>query len=476
MANQTFDLGRVGIWTGALDGVPSSEAQQRALELEQLGYPTLWIPETVGRDPFVTATLILSATTKLKVATGIANIYARDAVTMANTQRSLEEAFPGRFLLGLGVSHEHLVDRVRHHDYSRPYSKMVQFLEDMDKAVFRAVGRPSGRPLVVAALGPKMLKLSAEKADGAHPYFVPVEHTAQAREILGPDPILAVEQMIVLDTDRARALETARKGMAVYLRAPNYVNNLKRYGFGDEDFADGGSERLVDAIVATGDVAPRWRIRPTSTPAPATCAPSCSRRGGPAVLAAGGGAVRSWPPAWPISTSSPIPLSPVRRRVTTRENRASTSGTRAVLWRDAALLEVGADDPGPSPAPRAARSGCPGRGRGTGASPASASQKWIRAPGTCARRRPAAPLHHEARARWASSTMSWFVIDARRSRRRWRRWVSSNLSCSAVQAPIALSSSSWRSKRTATEARAGRAASRRRSRRPAPTTRRRTRR
>jgi len=250
-----FDLGRVGIWTGVLDTVPSAEAQEIAGRLEALGFPTLWIPETIGRDPFITATRLLSATSTLKIATGIANIYARDALTMANTQRSLEEAFPGRFLLGLGVSHEHLVDRVRHHDYSKPYSRMVSYLDEMDAALFMAVG-PQQRPAtVLAALGPKMLRLSADKADGAHPYFVPVEHTAQAREIIGPDAILAPEQMVVLDTDRSRALETARKGMAIYLRAPNYVNNLKRYGFTDDDVADGGSERLVDAIVATGDVA-----------------------------------------------------------------------------------------------------------------------------------------------------------------------------------------------------------------------------
>src|SRR3954463_549787 len=216
MPKQSFDLGRVGIWTGAFDGVSSKEAQQRAVELEELGYPTVWIPETVGRDPFVTATLLLAATTKLKMATGIANIYARDAVTMANTQRSLEEAFPGRFLLGLGVSHQHLVDRVRHHDYSRPYSQMASYLEQLDQAVFRAVG-PQQRPAtVLAALGPKMLALAGERADGAHPYFVPVEHTATARGILGPEAILAPEQMVVLDTDRQRGLETARKGMAVY--------------------------------------------------------------------------------------------------------------------------------------------------------------------------------------------------------------------------------------------------------------------
>jgi probable F420-dependent oxidoreductase len=254
MGRDRFDLGRVGIWTGVLDAVPSAEAQRIAGQIEAMGFPLLWIPETIGRDPLITSTLLLSATSELKLATGIANIYARDPMTMANTQRSIEEAFPGRFLLGLGVSHHHLVDRVRHHDYSKPYSRMVSYLDDMDSALFMAVG-PTERPAtVLAALGPKMLKLSAERADGAHPYFVPVEHTAQAREIVGPDAILAPEQMVVLETDRARALEIARKGMAVYLRAPNYVNNVKRLGFTDDDVAEGGSERLVDAIVACGDV------------------------------------------------------------------------------------------------------------------------------------------------------------------------------------------------------------------------------
>jgi probable F420-dependent oxidoreductase len=253
MEDTVMDLGRIGIWTGVLDAVPSVEARRLAGRVEALGYRTLWIPETVGRDPFVTATLLLGATDTLQVATGIANIYARDAVTMANTQKAIEEAFPGRFLLGLGVSHHHLVERLRKHDYSKPYSYMVEYLEAMKSAVFLAVGPSETPPIVIAALGPKMLRLAGTAVQGAHPYFVPVEHTATAREVLGPDPILAVEQMVVLDTDRTRALETARAGMAVYLRAPNYVNNLKRYGFTDEDVADGGSERLVDAIVVTGD-------------------------------------------------------------------------------------------------------------------------------------------------------------------------------------------------------------------------------
>jgi probable F420-dependent oxidoreductase len=254
MTQPLIDLGRVGIWTGVLDAVPSREAQGIASTIEELGFGTLWIPETVGRDPFVTAALLLSATSRLRIATGIANIYARDAVTMANTQRTLEEAFPGRFLLGLGVSHHHLVERVRHHDYSRPYSRMAAYLDDMDAAVFRAVGPAERPPTVLAALGPKMLRLAGQRAAGAHPYLVPVTHTAQARQLLGPDPILAPEQMVVLEADRARALDVARRGVAVYLRAPNYTNNLKRLGFDDDDFADGGSERLLDALVVTGGV------------------------------------------------------------------------------------------------------------------------------------------------------------------------------------------------------------------------------
>ncbi|QGG93690.1 LLM class F420-dependent oxidoreductase [Actinomarinicola tropica] len=256
MSATTMDLGRVGIWTGAMDAMPSSDAAGFARLIEELGFRTLWIPETVGRDPMVNATLLLERTSTLQIATGIANVYARDAVTMANTQRAIEEAFPGRFLLGLGVSHAHLVDRVRKHDYSKPYSYMVDYLTDMDGSIFRAVGPeqlPQAR--VLAALGPKMLELAATKANGAHPYFVPVEHTARAREIMGPDATLAPEQMVVLDTDPTTARETARKNMSVYLRAPNYVNNLKRFGFTDEDVvADAPSDRLVDAIVAWGDV------------------------------------------------------------------------------------------------------------------------------------------------------------------------------------------------------------------------------
>ncbi len=250
-----LDIGRVGIWSAALDGVSSAEARRAVEELEASGLRTLWIPETVGRDPFVTATLLLGATSSLRVATGIANIYARDAVTMANTQRALAEAFPDRFLLGLGVSHLHLVDRVRKHDYSKPYSRMVSYLDEMEQAVFRGVGPVELGPRVLAALGPRMLSLAGARAAGAHTYFVPVEHTASARALLGPQPLLAPEQMVVLDRDRTRAHEVARRGMTPYVRAPNYVQNLERFGFtGDDVVVEHPSDRLVDAIVACGGV------------------------------------------------------------------------------------------------------------------------------------------------------------------------------------------------------------------------------
>jgi probable F420-dependent oxidoreductase len=255
-----IDIGRIGIWTGAFDQLPSAEVVEWVAEAEDLGFGAMWIPETVGRDPFITAALILSGTSRIAVATGIANIYARDPMTMANTQRSLEEAFPGRFLLGLGVSHHTLVEWVRKHDYSKPLSYMREYLEAMDKALFKAVG-PRDRPeTVLAALGPKMLELSASAAAGAHPYFTPPEHTAIAREAIGPDARLYPEQMVVLETDPGAAREIARKHMAVYLGLPNYANNLVRLGFEADELTDGGSDRVVDAVVAWGsedDVAAR---------------------------------------------------------------------------------------------------------------------------------------------------------------------------------------------------------------------------
>jgi probable F420-dependent oxidoreductase len=248
------ELGPLGIWTGALDAHPTAVGQAAAGELEELGYTTLWVPEAVGRDPFVQSANLLAATARLSLATGIANIYARDPMTMAAAQRTLAEAYPGRFVLGLGVSHWHLVQHLRKHVYDKPLSYMRQYLDDMDGALFMAVGPLEPPPRVLAALGPRMLELAATRADGAHPYFTTPEHTALARAAMGPDAVLAPEQMVVLDTDPSRAREIARKAMSVYLRAPNYVNNLARLGFTEEDWGGGASDGLVDAIVAWGTV------------------------------------------------------------------------------------------------------------------------------------------------------------------------------------------------------------------------------
>lgn len=250
----TVDIGRIGVWSGVFDAHPTAAVQDACREIELLGYSAVWLPEAVGRDPLVLAANLLSATSELRLATGIANIYARDAMTMVSGQKALAEAYEGRFLLGLGVSHQHLVAGVRKHDYSRPYSYMRDYLEAMDSALFMSVGPAEDPGRVLAALGPKMLELAAAKASGAHPYFVTPEHTAYAREVMGPGPLLAPEQKVVLDTDPVTARATARAAMSIYLRAPNYLNNLRRLGFDDADWADykNPSDRLVDAIVAWG--------------------------------------------------------------------------------------------------------------------------------------------------------------------------------------------------------------------------------
>ena len=247
-------LGRLGLWTFALDTVPMARAQEYAAELEELGYAAVWLPEVAGRDPFVHSAMLLSVTTRLVMATGIASIWARDAVTMNEGHRTLTEAFPERFLLGLGVSHQNLVEGLRGHVYEKPLTAMRTYLDSMDKAPFSAF-RPAAPPRrVLAALRPRMLALAAEKADGAHPYFVPPDHTVRAREALGAGPLLCVEQAVLLETDTERARDIARKHTITYLRQPNYVNNLKTLGFSDDDVADAGSDRLVDAIVAWGDI------------------------------------------------------------------------------------------------------------------------------------------------------------------------------------------------------------------------------
>ena len=248
-----IDIGRVGLWTFLLDAHPATRVRELAVELEEMGWPCLWRPETSGRDAMVSCSTLLEATTTLKVATGIAQIHARNPLTTAAAQTTLHEASGGRFLLGLGVSHRPFIEGARKLDYSKPYSEMVEHLAAMKEAPFTAPTGEGTPPTVLAALGPKMLQLAATETDGAHPYFSPVEHTAYAREVMGDGPLLAPELMVVIDDDRARAHEVAVRHMSRYLALPNYTNNLLRHGFTEEDIT-GPSERLIDAIVVCGSI------------------------------------------------------------------------------------------------------------------------------------------------------------------------------------------------------------------------------
>src|SRR5436190_11628613 len=249
-----IDLGPVGLWTFHLDLLPVPRAQETVAELEQLGFGAVWLPEAMGRDPMVHAATLLEASDRIVLATGIASIWNRTPLAMSAAQRTLTSAFPDRFLLGLGVSHGPMVEGMLGERYERPLTKMRSYLDAMDSAPYMA-DAPSTEPQrVLAALGPKMLGLAAERAAGAHPYFVPVEHTATARQTLGSGPLLCVEQAAVISTDPDVARTAARAHMAIYLTLPNYTNNLRRHGFGDDDLDGGGSDRLVDAIVAWGDV------------------------------------------------------------------------------------------------------------------------------------------------------------------------------------------------------------------------------
>ena len=250
-----MDIGPYGIWTFTLDLVPSSEGIDLVSELDELGFGAVWIPEAVGREPFASAAILLRGGSRIVVATGVASIYSRDAMTAAAGQKTVAEAYPDRFLLGLGVSHKPMVEDIRGHDYDKPYSAMKEYLDRMDNALFMAAGPASPPERVLAALGPRMLRLAGERARGALPYFVPPEHTAFARETLGPDPLLAVEQAVVFETDPTVARERARLHTSIYTGLPNYTNNLRRFGFDDDDFVPGGSDRLVDAIVAFSQMA-----------------------------------------------------------------------------------------------------------------------------------------------------------------------------------------------------------------------------
>ncbi|MFF1420933.1 TIGR03620 family F420-dependent LLM class oxidoreductase [Streptomyces sp. NPDC058280] len=251
-------LGRVGIWTFAFEGQSAGRVRESAAEIEELGYGAIWYGEAFGRDTVGQAWLLLSATRRIAVASGIANIAFRNPIATATAARTLGEAFPGRYVLGLGG---HRIDDTVHEvdgypvpARGRAVTTLRTYLEAMDAVPSHGpVPDPAPRR-VLAALGPKMLELAARRTWGAHPYFVPVEHTERARRIMGADAFLGVEQAVVLDTDLGRAREVATAHVAGYVSmAAHQEANMRRLGFGDQDIVGGPSRRLVDAIVAYGD-------------------------------------------------------------------------------------------------------------------------------------------------------------------------------------------------------------------------------
>jgi probable F420-dependent oxidoreductase len=245
-----MDIGKIGVWA-MLESMTAHETLEFARTIEKRGYRALWIPEGPGRDPFSHATYLLSHSERLSVATGIANIWVRDAIAMASAARTVSEISDGRFVLGIGVSHKPIV-AARAHSYDKPYSYMKQYLPRLKEGL-KSSARASQIPILIAALHPKMLDLAASEADGTHPYFVPPEHTAKVRAQIGSRAWICAEQAVILEADAAKARTAARQYMSFYVtNLPNYRNNLKALGYGDPDFQNGCSDRLVDAIVAWG--------------------------------------------------------------------------------------------------------------------------------------------------------------------------------------------------------------------------------
>jgi probable F420-dependent oxidoreductase len=240
-------LGRIGVWLSALGPLPAQAEREQVQRIEQLGYPSLWITES-QKEAFAHAGLVLASTSTLTVATGIANIWAREPETAVSGADALADAYDGRFILGIGIGHSRFTDR-----YQRPLATTRDYLDRMLSATGNGPQPASPVPWLVAALRPKMLELAATRAQGSHPYLVPPEHTVIARAALGPEALLTPELTVVLDPDPVTARATARTFLALYLTLANYTNNLLALGFTDDDLASGGSDRLVDAVVAWGD-------------------------------------------------------------------------------------------------------------------------------------------------------------------------------------------------------------------------------
>jgi probable F420-dependent oxidoreductase len=253
MSDATFEgsLGSLGVWCPT-DGLPAADAAGLARRIQDMGYSVLWLPETFGRDPFVHIAHLADRADRLRFATGIANIHHRHPGVMLQAANTLAEQTGGRFILGLGVSHKPLVEGLRQLDYGQPVAAMRRYLDGMDSSPYAASAPARAVPRLIGALGPKMLELAGERADGAHPYWTTPEHTAEARKVLGPDKLLCVEQKVVLTEDAEAARSTAVQALGMYVGLPNYRNNWLRLGFTDAEI-DGQADRFVDAVVAWGD-------------------------------------------------------------------------------------------------------------------------------------------------------------------------------------------------------------------------------
>jgi probable F420-dependent oxidoreductase len=241
-----MQLGRLGAWysTDKLGG--PQQIKQFVGTVERLGYDTLWYPESRGYESLAVAGFMLENTTKLKLGSSIASIYARDAFTSRRGMLTLHQLYGERFILGLGVSHVPMVEGIRGHKYEKPVPAMRAYLDGITKGEAGS----ENWPIVIAALGPLMLKLSAEKTRGAVPYNTTPHHTAEAARILGPNKWLAIEQKVTLETDPAKARALGRKELSRYMVLDNYRNNWLRIGFSEAELANGGSDRFIDAMDA----------------------------------------------------------------------------------------------------------------------------------------------------------------------------------------------------------------------------------
>jgi probable F420-dependent oxidoreductase len=245
-------LGPIGVFSWEVVRRPADEVRRGVRAIEDLGYSAVWFPESRGREAMTAAALVLESTERIGVATGIASIWARDPTAAAYAAYGLDEAHPGRFVLGLGVSHAPSA-QARGRVYDRPLARMSRYLDGLAGIDSPLEVAGPGVPVILAALGPKMLEIARHRTAGAHPYFVPVGHTVFARGILGEGPFLAPEQAVVLETDPERARSIARAYTSRYLGLDNYRRNLERLGWGEADLAGGGSDTLVDAVVGWGD-------------------------------------------------------------------------------------------------------------------------------------------------------------------------------------------------------------------------------